>query len=152
MIWIQELNPEVCFWIHQVADLTKLGGAVDSPKGQEALQSDLDTVGHLAISSRMKCNKGKCQVLHLGWSSARQVQAGEMSDWRRTQQKGIWGCWVTADSAWARKCIQVAKRENYTLGYIKHSTTGWSKEMIFLLFSIDATSSWILCAVLGSTV
>lgn len=30
---------------------------------------------------------------------------------------------------------------NRMLGYIKHSTASWSKEMIFLLFSIDATSS-----------
>jgi len=34
-------------------------------------QRDPDRSEHCAISSSMKFNKGKCQVLHLGWSNAR---------------------------------------------------------------------------------
>lgn len=47
-------------------DDTKLGGAVDSIKDDEALQRDLDKLESLAISNNMEFNKSKCQILHLG--------------------------------------------------------------------------------------
>ena len=50
-------------------DDTKPGGAVDSLKGQEALQRDLDRLKHWEIMHRMKLNKNKCQTLHLGQSN-----------------------------------------------------------------------------------
>lgn len=52
------------------ADATKLGGALDSIEGGEALQRDLDKLERWSISSHMKYNKIKCQILHLGRSSS----------------------------------------------------------------------------------
>ena len=57
-----------CLIIAELADDTKLGGAVDFLEGQEALQRDLDKLEHWAIISGMKCNKTQCQILPLGWS------------------------------------------------------------------------------------
>ncbi|RMC12632.1 hypothetical protein DUI87_10156 [Hirundo rustica rustica] len=46
---------------------TKLGRAVESLEGKEALQRDVDKSGSWAITNRMKFNKGKCQTLYLGF-------------------------------------------------------------------------------------
>ncbi|KAJ7417044.1 hypothetical protein WISP_66534 [Willisornis vidua] len=48
---------------------TKLGGAVDSLEGREALHRDLNKSEDWAITSHMKFNKGKCQILRMGWGS-----------------------------------------------------------------------------------
>ena len=57
--------------ITKLADDTKLGGAVNSLEGQEALQRDLGTLEHWVMINGMKFSKSKCRMSHVGWSKAR---------------------------------------------------------------------------------
>lgn len=64
MIWMKSRGLLSKFTID-----TKLGVA-DTPEGCEALQKDLEQLGRWA-KNRMKLNRGKCRVLHLGSSTGK---------------------------------------------------------------------------------
>ncbi|GAB0190793.1 mitochondrial enolase superfamily member 1 [Grus japonensis] len=65
-VFINDLDVGLEGVVSEFADDTKLGGAVDSVKGGEALQRDLDRLGNWAITNRMRFNKRKCWILYLG--------------------------------------------------------------------------------------
>ncbi|KAJ7417178.1 hypothetical protein WISP_65802 [Willisornis vidua] len=52
--------------LSKFADDTKIGGAVDSLEGRDALQRDFYKLEDWAIPNHMKSNKGKYQIRHLG--------------------------------------------------------------------------------------
>ncbi|KAK4830331.1 hypothetical protein QYF61_010095 [Mycteria americana] len=128
-ICINDLDAGVECTISKFADDTKLGGAVDSLEGQEALQRDLDRLEHWAMINGIKFKKSKCQILHLGQSKARhKYKLGEE--------------WLESSPAerdlglnTSQQCALAAKRANHILGCIKHSITSRSKEVIVLLYS-----------------
>ncbi|KAJ7412506.1 rna-directed dna polymerase from mobile element jockey-like [Pitangus sulphuratus] len=68
-IFINHLDAELEGILSKFADDTKLGGAVDSLEGREALQRDFDRLEDWAISNHMKFNRGKCRILQLGCGS-----------------------------------------------------------------------------------
>ncbi|KAJ7415510.1 hypothetical protein BTVI_37861 [Pitangus sulphuratus] len=66
-IFINYLDVELEGILSKFAADTKLRGAVDSFRGREALQRELDKLEDWAITKHLKFNKGKYWILQLGW-------------------------------------------------------------------------------------
>ncbi|KAK4815141.1 hypothetical protein QYF61_017582 [Mycteria americana] len=133
-ILINDLDAGVECTISKFANDTKLGGAVDSLEGQEALQRDLDRLEHWAIINGVKFNKKKCQILHLGWSNGEhKYKLGE--EWLESSpaERDL-GVLVGSRLNGSQQCALAAERANRILGCIKHSISSQSAEVIIPLY------------------
>ncbi|KAJ7409194.1 rna-directed dna polymerase from mobile element jockey-like [Willisornis vidua] len=95
-IFINDLDAELEGILSKFADDTKLGGAVDLLEGRDALQRDLDKLQDWTITNHMKLNKGKYQIVHLGWATLVVHTDWGMRCWRAVPWKGTWVSWSMA--------------------------------------------------------
>ena len=65
-VFVNDLHVVLEDVLSKFADDIKLEGVVVSTEGGEDLQRDLDKIENQASTNRMKHNKNKCLILHLG--------------------------------------------------------------------------------------
>ncbi|GAB0185662.1 triadin [Grus japonensis] len=65
-IFVGNMDSRIKCTLSKFANNTKLCGGVDTLEGRYAIQRDLERLERWARANRMKVNKAKCKVLHVG--------------------------------------------------------------------------------------
>uniref|UniRef100_K7EWB1 Reverse transcriptase domain-containing protein n=1 Tax=Pelodiscus sinensis TaxID=13735 RepID=K7EWB1_PELSI len=132
--FINDLDIGIERTLIKFADDTKLGGVATALEDRVKIQNDLDKLEKWSEVSRMKFNKDKCKVLHLGRNNQfHTYRMGSDCLGRNTAERDL-GVIVDKLNT-SQQCDAVAKKANMILGCINRCVVSKTREVILPLYS-----------------
>ncbi|CAM5092187.1 unnamed protein product [Eretmochelys imbricata] len=135
-IFISDLDNGIESTLIKFADDTKLGGVANALEHMIKIQNDLDKLEKCSEIIRMKFNKNKCKVLHLGRNN--QLHTYKMGNdclGSNTVERDL-GVIVDRKLNMSQQCNIVAKKADIIMGCISRSIVSKTQEVILPLYSM----------------
>jgi len=93
-IFVVDMDSAIECTLSKSANDTKLCSVVDTLEESDAIQRDLHRLERWTCVSRLKFNKAKCKVLHMGWGNPKHKSTGWVeSGWRAALRRMTWRYW-----------------------------------------------------------
>ena len=134
VIYINDLDSNIVNKLVKFADDAKLGGRVDDKRYIISIQEDLNRLVKWTEKWQMNFNLSKCKVMHIGHSNEKNIYQMDSIKLKETNSEKDLGIVITNNFKSTNHCIQVEKKCNRLLGYIKRQFLYRNKNIVVTLY------------------
>jgi len=135
IIYINDIDVGMVSRVAKFADDTKLGASVSNPDNIKTLKLDLIKIAEWSERWQMPFNLDKCKVMHIGHANQRANYSMLDHDIEKTNLEKDLGVLISSDLKSTKQCIEVEKKAQRLLGYIKRQFRYRNKEIVLSLYN-----------------